>query len=134
MKRILFITLYIYGIHDCSQIKPNNKNIRNAYKLIYIKRSFKKYADFLNREKYLMTQKIQNHIHEHQKVFFTHYFLKRMVALKFLTLFLLLGIDIFKMTPSQTRPIWLNVLYCFCSARLLMVVMVTSFLSIKIWR
>lgn len=28
-----------------------------------------------------------------------------MVALKFLTLFLLLGIDIFKMTPSQTRPI-----------------------------
>lgn len=57
MKRILFITLYIYGIHDCSQIKPNNKNIRNAYKLIYIKRSFKKYADFLNREKYLMTQK-----------------------------------------------------------------------------
>lgn len=60
---------------------------------------------FLNREKYLMTQKIQNHIHEHQKVFFTHYFLKRMVSLKFLTLFLLLGIDIFKMTPSQTRPI-----------------------------
>lgn len=52
-----------------------------------------------------MTQKIQNHIHEHQKVFFTHYFLKRMVSLKFLTLFLLLGIDIFKMNPSQTRPI-----------------------------
>lgn len=76
MKRILFITLYIYGIHDCSQIKPNNKNIRNAYKLIYIKRSFKKYADFLNREKYLMTQKIQNHIHEHQKVLFYTLFLK----------------------------------------------------------